>query len=67
MPTERQRLTITEAADKIGVSTWTIRRRISDGTLPATRLRNGRAIRLDLADVEALLRPIPATGGGQVA
>ncbi len=54
-------ITIAAAAERIGVSTWTIRRRIADGTLTAYRVKNSRAIRLDSADVDALLAPM---GGG---
>lgn len=58
------RITIAEAAERVGVSTWTIRRRIADGTLRAYRVRGCRSIRLDTADVESLLDPM---GGGRVA
>jgi excisionase family DNA binding protein len=58
------RITIQQAAEYLGVSTWTVRRRIADGTLTGYRITNSRAIRLDRAEVEQLLRPIPTTGGG---
>lgn len=51
-------ITIAAAAERIGVSVWTIRRRIADGTLRAHRVKNSRAIRLDLDDVDALLVPM---------
>jgi excisionase family DNA binding protein len=41
------------AADYLGVSIKTVRRRISDGTLRATRI-GPRAIRIALADLEEL-------------
>ncbi|MGC5583032.1 helix-turn-helix transcriptional regulator [Ornithinimicrobium sp. W1665] len=56
-------LTIAQAAERLGVSTYTIRRRIADGSLPAVRIGT-RAIRVDADDVDALARPILA-GGGQ--
>ena len=59
-------ITIAQAAERAGVSRDTIRRRIADGTLPAVRI-GPRLIRIDAADVDALMRPIPAAGGGRVA
>lgn len=55
-------LSITQAAERAGVSRDTIRRRIADGTLPAYRV-GPKLIRVDAADVDAhLRRPIPAGG-----
>ena len=54
-------LTITEAAARIGVNTKTVRRRIADGSLVGYRV-GPRLIRLDPAEVDALLRPIPTAG-----
>jgi excisionase family DNA binding protein len=51
--------TIAEAAKRTGVSTKTIRRRIADGTLTGYRF-GPHLIRLDPAEVDALLRPIPS-------
>ncbi len=45
--------TLREAADLLGVSYATVRRRVQDGSLPVRRV--GKAIRVDLA----ALRPIP--------
>ncbi len=50
--------TIAQAAERHFVSTKTIRRRISDGSLTAYRF-GPHLIRLDPAEVDALLRPIP--------
>lgn len=58
----RKLVTIQQAADYTALSTKTIRRRIADGTLKGYRIANGRAIRLDQAEVEQLLRLIPAGG-----
>jgi len=52
-------LTIAEAADRLHVHSRTIRRRIADGSLSAYRV-GPQLIRLDPAEVDALLRPIPA-------
>ena len=59
--TSRRYITLEDAADMLGCTTRTIRNRIADGSLTGYRLGK-RAIRVDLADVEALLRPIPAGG-----
>ena len=53
--------TIAEAAARHGVSTKTIRRRIADGELIGYRF-GPHLIRLDPAEVDALLRPIPTAG-----
>ena len=53
-------VTIAVAAERLGLSTKSIRRRIADGTLPAYRV-GPRLIRLDAEDVDRLLpRRIPA-------
>jgi excisionase family DNA binding protein len=55
-----QWVTIAAAAQRLGISTKSIRRRIADGTLPAYRV-GPRLIRLNLLDVDRLMvRPIPA-------
>ena len=55
-------VSIEKAAAFADVSTKTIRRRISDGTLHAARF-GPRLLRVDLAEVEAnLLRSTPAGG-----
>lgn len=64
MSTTTARISIAQAAERAGVSRDTIRRRIADGSLPAYRM-GPRLIRLDPADVDALLRPVPAVGGGR--
>lgn len=43
-------------AETYGVSVDTLRRRVRDGSLPA--YRNGRLIRIKVADLEALFRPV---------
>lgn len=49
---------ITEAADALGVSQWTIRRRIADGTIKARRF--GRLIRIDRNDLTEVGEPVTA-------
>ena len=48
-----------EAAEMMSLSTRTIRRRISDGTIPAYQCGR-RAIRIRLDELEAALRRIPS-------
>lgn len=52
-------LSLEEAAEMMSLSTRTIRRRISDGTIPAYQCGR-RPIRIRLEDLEAALRGIPA-------
>jgi excisionase family DNA binding protein len=60
---ERRRLaSIQKAAEYADVNPRTIRRRIADGTINGYRL--GRAIRVDLNELDAALCPIPTAGGG---
>jgi excisionase family DNA binding protein len=63
----RQLETLEQAAQRLGVSPKTIRRRIADGTL--TGYRTGpRLIRVDPAEVDAaLLRPVPNARTGSAA
>lgn len=51
-------LSLAEAADVMSVSVKTIRRRVSDGTIPAYRC--GRTIRVQLEDLQAAFRRLPA-------
>lgn len=61
-PTARRRLgSIADAAEFAGVNPKTIRRRIADGSLTGYRM-GPRLIRVDLAELDALLRPIPTAG-----
>ena len=53
--------TINEAAARLRLSPRTVRRRIADGQLSAYRF-GPVLIRLDRAEVDALLRPIPTAG-----
>jgi excisionase family DNA binding protein len=56
----RQLLTIVGAADYIGVCPRTVRNYIAAGRLVGYRL-GPHAIRIDVADLDAMLSPIPAT------
>lgn len=50
-----------EAAEHARCSTYTIRRRIADGTLTGYRF-GPRRILIDLDELDAKLRPIPTIG-----
>lgn len=51
-----------QAAEYLGITDRTLRRMIAAGDLPAYRLGK-KMLRVDMADLDALLRPIPAGGG----
>jgi excisionase family DNA binding protein len=55
------RASIAAVADALGCSTRTVRRYISDGRLTGYRM-GPRLIRVDMAEVDALLSPIPTAG-----
>lgn len=59
-------LSIAEAADRLALSHWTIRRRIADGSLTARRF-GPRLIRVLASDVDALGRIVPTGGGDPIA
>lgn len=60
-PTSRDWLSLTEAAEELGVTDRTLRRKIASGDLPAYRM-GPRLVRVKRADLEALLTRIPAGG-----
>ncbi len=60
----RRWLSQQEAAEYLGVTDRTVRNYISRGTLPGHRVRGARLVRIDRADLDALLRPIPTANGG---
>lgn len=64
--TSRRIASINDAAEYAGVSTRTIRRYIASGRLTGYRI-GPRLIKINLAEVDALLSPIPTVGAGQVA
>jgi excisionase family DNA binding protein len=57
----RRFVNVSEAADYADVSTRTIRRYISDGRLTGYRV-GPRLIKVDLDDLDKLLRVIPTAG-----
>ena len=62
----RQWKSLPDAASYAGVCTRTIRRRIADGSLPASRFGR-RLLRVDVADLDKLFRPLPTAGGSDAA
>lgn len=56
--TARRIGSLADAAESLGVNERTVRRYIADGRLTAFRL-GPRLVRVDLAEVEAMLHPIP--------
>jgi excisionase family DNA binding protein len=62
----RQLESIASGAAYINVSTRTIRRWIASGQLRAYRV-GPRLCKIDRADLERLVRRIPAAGGGDAA
>jgi excisionase family DNA binding protein len=58
-PLRRKLVSLESAAEYLDVSIKTIRRRIASGELRAYRLGSSRVIRVDLAELDALLHPIP--------
>jgi len=56
---ERRLVTIAQAANFAACNPRTIRRRIADGSLAGYRM-GPRLVRVDLGELDALLRPIPA-------
>lgn len=59
---ERRLASIEAAADYAQCATRTIRRRISDGSLTGYRF-GPRLLRVDLNELDAILRPIPTVDG----
>ncbi|MEJ7831914.1 MAG: helix-turn-helix domain-containing protein [Nocardioides sp.] len=55
------------AAEYAGVTDRTIRNYIARGELTGYRVGKGRLVRVDLNELDALLRPIPTAGGGKHA
>lgn len=62
----RRLVSLEDAADYAACSTKTIRRRISEGTLTGYRL-GPRLLRVDLNELDEILRPVPSARGGRVA
>lgn len=58
-------LGLPDAARYLGVSVKTVRRRIADGTLPAFTLGGRHSLRVKVADLDALLQPLPVAGGAR--
>jgi excisionase family DNA binding protein len=55
-------LSVAQCAEVSGFSTRTIRKRIADGVLPAYKPRGSRLLRIDAADLDAMIK-----AGGRIA
>ena len=55
-------ISLAQAAEILGISVHTLRRRIAAGELPAFRTGR-RIIRVRISDLERLLRRIPSSSG----
>ncbi|KHL18531.1 excisionase family DNA binding protein [Mumia flava] len=55
-------LTLAEASARVSFTERSLRRFISEGSLPAYRV-GSRHIRIKQSDLDALLRPIPTAAG----
>lgn len=66
LPALRRPVSIAVAAKYAGVHPRTIRRMISRGDVQGFRF-GPRILRVDLDDIEAMLRRIPTAGGGHDA
>ena len=54
-------ITLDDAADRLSISKRSVRRLISEGTLPAVMI-NARTIRINEADLAKALRPVLPNG-----
>jgi excisionase family DNA binding protein len=57
---QRRYVSLTEAADYLSVSPRTVRRMISRGELRGYRVGNAGLLRVDMGEVQSLVREIPA-------
>jgi excisionase family DNA binding protein len=59
-------ISLRDAAARTGFSVFTIREKIDGGELPAYRISDkpNSALRVRLADVDALMKPVVPTRGG---
>jgi excisionase family DNA binding protein len=60
MPSRRVYATQQQAAKRFGTTDRTIRNWINEGKITGYRLPSGRAIRVDLEEIEALIKAVPA-------
>lgn len=64
MPQPRRWFSQKEAAEYLGVTDRTVRNYIARGLIPAHRVKGSRLIRIEQADLDALMRPIPSSAAG---
>ncbi|WP_051036717.1 helix-turn-helix transcriptional regulator [Nocardia otitidiscaviarum] len=51
-------VSLDQAAEAWGVSVRTIRRRIADGTITGYRVPHTRAIRVDMNELDSIMKPM---------
>lgn len=56
-PRQLQLVSIDVAAERLNVNSRSVRRWIADGRIPGYRV--GRLLKVDLAEVDAFVRPVP--------
>lgn len=49
-------LTLKQAADYLGLTTWAMRERVWNGDIPVVRFSNGRKQYIDVQDIEAFIK-----------
>lgn len=57
-------LSMAQASERLGVTERTLRAYISRGALTAHRVRGSRLIRIDIVELDGLMRPIPSARKG---
>lgn len=62
---QRRYVSLADAAVYVDCNERTLRRHIAAGTLRGYRF--GRLVRVDLDELDAIIRPIPAATGGDAA
>ena len=62
-PTSRRLVSLSKAAAYLDTSPRSVRRAIAEGRLAGYRF-GPRTLRVDLNEIEAVLRPIPTAGDG---
>lgn len=63
-PAEPIWVSVNDAADRLGISHFTVRRMIQRGTLKAYRPAGTSAIRIRRRDLDRVMKPIPAAQTG---
>ena len=57
---DRRLVSIEQAAEYLGICARTVRNYVASGEISGYRLPGGRLLRVDIAEIDAALRPIPS-------